>query len=98
MPFIMEEDEPFDPANICFLGHVAIVSGSDRVADLVKELWLWRDRWRRDIHGRLPAQTYNFESVADHTFYFGILHGDLPLIMVILTFNLFGVNSPQLAA
>ena len=77
MTFVVEEDEAFDPVDIGFLSPWAVMPGADCLADLVEELWLWRDRWRRNIHGRLSTPTDHFKSVVNQTFYFGIIHGDL---------------------
>ena len=77
MTFVVEEDEAFDPVDIGFLSPWAVMPGADCLADLVKELWLWRDWWRRDVHGRLSTPTDHFKSVVNQTSYFGILHGDL---------------------
>ena len=38
MTFVVKEDEPFDPVDICLFGSVAVMPGADRLSNLVKEL------------------------------------------------------------
>ena len=73
----MEEDEAFDPADISLLGLIAVLPGTDRLADLVEEPGFRRTR-SRSLRRRLLAATYHSEPGISEISYLAILHGDLP--------------------
>ncbi len=39
MPFVVEENEPSDPADVCFLGADGIMFQADLISDMVKQSW-----------------------------------------------------------
>jgi hypothetical protein len=72
MTLVVEEDKPFNPVDISFLGSWTIVPHSDRVADLIEQLRLLRGRGADWDHSRRSA----FVSAVglDYSFYMGIAH------------------------
>ena len=70
MTLVVEEDKPFDPVDIGFLGSRTIVPDTDRVADLFEQLGLLRRRRRVNaaIRGVAPR---SMEEVGLRAFTFG---------------------------
>src|SRR5215510_15156296 len=67
MTLVVEKNKPFNPVDIRFLGPRTVVECSDRLADLIEQLWLRRH------HGR-----FNRAAARDWTslqwIYFGAFH------------------------
>jgi hypothetical protein len=73
----VEEDEPFDPVDVCLFRLIAVMADPNGLVDLIKELGLWRTRKRGDLEGWRANLIYRFGAVITEVFYFGKFHGDL---------------------
>ena len=57
MTLVVEENKPFDPVDIGFLGSRAIMPDADRVADLIEKLGFLRRR-RDGWNDHAPTALY----------------------------------------
>ena len=76
MTLVVEEDKPFDPVDVGFLGSRTIVPYADRLPDLFEQLGLLH--WRKTDRGNMPdAITWNIAGWGKW-FCSGIRHSRLP--------------------